>query len=256
MKTLTIVTGLACFVVFSMITSCKKSSDDDSSSSDPCNGVPAVTASGIAAPATDTLRLYASSISGASYSWTGPGGFTSNVQNPYRPNASSATNGAYKVKATVNSCVKESTVNLATFTFDTPPCSPPALTHNVGSINYTQTQTNILNFAGNGNDVEIYGLLTPNKGLLFTFNTLDLTPFDQTLEGVYRIVPAFPVKQGEVVLRVNEDPKVFWATNGFVCVNNYKDANQQNRISYIWCNIQLKEEFGSAVSTTSGYAIY
>ena len=255
MKKFSIASGLACLVVFSMITSCKKSSDNDSSS-DPCNGVPAVTASGIAAPATDTLRLYASSISGASYSWTGPGGFTSNLQNPYRPNASSATNGAYKVKATVNSCVKESTVNLATFTFDTPPCSPPAMTHNVGSVNYTQSQTSLINFAGNGNDVEIYGLLTPNNGLLFTFNTLDMTPFDQTMEGVYRIVPAFPVKQGEVVLRVDEDPKVFWGVNGFVCVNNYKDNNQQNRISYIWCNIQLKEELGSAVSTTSGYAIY
>ena len=51
-----------------------------------------------------TLQLSASTISGASYSWTGPNGFTSSQQNPMIASASAAASGTYGVTATVNSC--------------------------------------------------------------------------------------------------------------------------------------------------------
>lgn len=44
----------------------------------------------------NTIRLY-SSIDGATYSWTGPGAFTSNVQNPEIPNAQIPNMGVYFV---------------------------------------------------------------------------------------------------------------------------------------------------------------
>ncbi|WP_457910314.1 hypothetical protein [Salegentibacter sp. HM20] len=51
-----------------------------------------------------TLQLNASNIPGASYSWTGPNGFTSTAQNPMRPNATAVMAGTYTVTATVNGC--------------------------------------------------------------------------------------------------------------------------------------------------------
>lgn len=47
----------------------------------------------------DTIRLY-SSISGATYSWTGPGTYTSNVQNPIIPDAQISDMGDYFVTVT------------------------------------------------------------------------------------------------------------------------------------------------------------
>jgi len=49
------------------------------------------------------LTLYASTVAGATYSWTGPGGFTSTDQNPVIYNMSEADTGTYYVTA-VNSC--------------------------------------------------------------------------------------------------------------------------------------------------------
>lgn len=51
------------------------------------------------------LTLSASTISGAGYSWTGPAGFTSSVQNPVvSTQATLAMAGMYEVTATVNGC--------------------------------------------------------------------------------------------------------------------------------------------------------
>ncbi|HSI71310.1 MAG TPA: T9SS type A sorting domain-containing protein [Gillisia sp.] len=57
-----------------------------------------------------TLNLFASAIAGATYSWTGPNGFTSTAQNPQvSTNASAAMAGTYIVTATVNDCTSIAT---------------------------------------------------------------------------------------------------------------------------------------------------
>jgi hypothetical protein len=43
-------------------------------------------------------------VSGATYSWTGPNGFTSTLQNPTRSSAATADGGTYNVTVTVNGC--------------------------------------------------------------------------------------------------------------------------------------------------------
>ncbi len=53
------------------------------------------------------LNLLATTISGATYQWTGPNGFTSSEQNPIIANATSANNGTYSVQAFVGSCASE-----------------------------------------------------------------------------------------------------------------------------------------------------
>ena len=51
-----------------------------------------------------TLNLTASTVPGATYSWTGPNGFTSTSQNPSIPNTTTANSGIYSVTATVGTC--------------------------------------------------------------------------------------------------------------------------------------------------------
>ncbi len=51
-----------------------------------------------------TISLSTSTVSGATYSWTGPNGFTSSDQNPTRTNATTADGGTYSVTVTVNGC--------------------------------------------------------------------------------------------------------------------------------------------------------
>ena len=51
-----------------------------------------------------SLNLLATTIANATYFWTGPNGFTANVQNPTINSVSAANDGIYTVKATVNGC--------------------------------------------------------------------------------------------------------------------------------------------------------
>ncbi|MCL9807503.1 gliding motility-associated C-terminal domain-containing protein [Flavobacterium amniphilum] len=50
------------------------------------------------------LHLYASTVFGATYVWTGPNGFTSNDQNPVLYNVNSLMQGTYTVKAILDGC--------------------------------------------------------------------------------------------------------------------------------------------------------
>ena len=51
-----------------------------------------------------SLQLNSTSVAGASYSWSGPNGFTSNLQNPVINSVTIAANGTYNVAATLNNC--------------------------------------------------------------------------------------------------------------------------------------------------------
>ena len=60
----------------------------------------------------NTLNLTTTTVSGATYSWTGPNGFTSTLQNPTITNATAAATGTYTVTATTASgCTATSNVN-------------------------------------------------------------------------------------------------------------------------------------------------
>ena len=51
-----------------------------------------------------TINLSTSAVGGATYSWTGPNGFTSSLQSPTIANATAAMAGIYNVTVTTNSC--------------------------------------------------------------------------------------------------------------------------------------------------------
>lgn len=55
----------------------------------------------------DTLKLFGNTVTGATYSWTGPNGFTSTLQNPVIPNAQSVNSGFYLYRLIRNGCTSE-----------------------------------------------------------------------------------------------------------------------------------------------------
>jgi hypothetical protein len=84
-----------------------------------CAGLPSAPASAsnngpICAGA--TLQLNAATVSGATYSWTGPNGFTSALQNPTISNAQAAATGTYNVKAIIGACQSANVPTSATVT--------------------------------------------------------------------------------------------------------------------------------------------
>ena len=61
----------------------------------------------------NTINLTASTVAGATYAWTGPGGFTSALQNPSIPSSTTSMTGTYSVRATVAGCNSVSTGNVS-----------------------------------------------------------------------------------------------------------------------------------------------
>ncbi len=60
----------------------------------------------------DDIELTAGGVSGATYSWTGPNGFTSSNQNPTVPNTSSSDAGTYTLTVTNNGCSSNDDVTI------------------------------------------------------------------------------------------------------------------------------------------------
>jgi gliding motility-associated-like protein len=86
------------------------------------NALPVVSAFGSTVCANQTANLSANG--GSTYSWSGPGGFTSNQQNPSLLNSTSAMSGVYSVIVTdVNNCVNTAAANLVINPIPTPQAS-------------------------------------------------------------------------------------------------------------------------------------
>ena len=63
----------------------------------------------------ETIHLSANGQSGSSYSWTGPGGFSSSQQNPTRPNCTMAMAGTYTCTITVGSQSNSATTDVVVY---------------------------------------------------------------------------------------------------------------------------------------------
>jgi hypothetical protein len=90
------------------------------------NSAPAPPAAGSNSPvcAGSTINLTATTVAGATYSWTGPATFTNATQNPTRPSATTAMAGTYSVTATVSGCT--SVAGTTTVVVNAIPSTPTA----------------------------------------------------------------------------------------------------------------------------------
>lgn len=93
----------------------------------------------------ETLILSAASVTGASYNWTGPGGFISNTQSPAITNVPVSASGNYSVNIVVNGC--RSANNTVAITVNPTPPAPQV--SNSGAVCEGNTlQLNAANISG------------------------------------------------------------------------------------------------------------
>lgn len=83
----------------------------------------------------DTLKLFGNSVTGASYSWTGPNSFTSSIQNPTILNAQTANAGFYSLTVTGNTGCASPTSFLSVYVG--PPPAPTPTSNSPVCLNST-----------------------------------------------------------------------------------------------------------------------
>ena len=91
-----------------------------------------------------TLNITTTAVTGATYSWTGPNGFTSTLQNPTIPNATTAASGTYNITATPSGGCTAATKSVSVTITSAP---------NAGTISGTQAicSNGTTTFTTNGN---------------------------------------------------------------------------------------------------------
>lgn len=164
----------------------------------------------------ETLNLSAGAIAGATYTWNGPNGFTSNLQNPSISNTTIAASGTYQVTARVGNCTSEAsiltvvvnpipviTATPAIQTICSGTSSSIALSSNIASTTYSWAVTTSSNITGasNGSGSNIVQALT-NTGTTAGTATYTITPLANGCAGE-------PIS---VILTVNPNPVVVATT--------------------------------------------
>jgi hypothetical protein len=96
----------------------------------------------------DTLELYGPEVTGATYGWTGPGGWTSTLRNPTRDNVqdNSSYEGAYLLTITVDGCDSDAgSENVTVGSSSGPPVAPDASSNSPvcleGTLNLDSTES-------------------------------------------------------------------------------------------------------------------
>jgi hypothetical protein len=127
----------------------------------------------------DTLTLSTPTVTGATYSWTGPSSFSSTQQNPSIPNATSAVSGTYGVTVTdTNGCT--SAAGTTTATVNPMPATPTA--SNNGPI----LAGNTLNLTASTLSGGTYNWTGPN-GFTSTNQSLSIPNATSAASGTYGV---------------------------------------------------------------------
>lgn len=166
-----------------------------------------------------TLNFYASTISGATYSWTGPNGFTSTAQNPVRTNATTAMAGTYSVVATVNGCSSEPATTIVGGSIAADSQATAGTNNWIGHVydgtgfntyagNYTETESFDRNFGGN----------TICFGILANANPISI--YTETYSVRYRMNSS---KKGLYVVDLGSDDGSRLRVDGNLIYNNWID---------------------------------
>jgi gliding motility-associated-like protein len=168
-----------------------------------------------------TIQLNAAAAT--SYTWTGPGGFTSNSQNP-TTSAIIGTGGTYSLLVTIGSCTAASTTSVTVYTLPTPTasntgpyCPGNTIQLNVGAFS-TYTWTGTASFASNAQN-PIQGSATTANGGVYTVSVTDVNGCSNT-------------STTNVV--VNPTPTPVIGSNSPVCLNNSINLTASGGTTYSW----------------------
>ncbi len=124
-----------------------------------------------------TLNLSATSISGATYQWSGPGGFSSTLQNPSVSNVTTSAGGIYSVVATKNGCSSAATTT--TVIVNAAPATPGTISGNASvcpsAINQVYTIAAVSAATSYNWNVPAGAVITSNTGTSITVS-FDINP--------------------------------------------------------------------------------
>ena len=164
--------------------------------------------------ADNTLSLTASTISGATYFWTGPNGFVSTDQNPIvSTNASSAMSGVYNVYTTVNGCT--SPIPGKTTAVVSPlPNTPSASNNSPVCVGDTLSLTASLVSGAT------YSWTGPNGFTSTQQNTMISSSATTAMAGVYYVAVTANGCTSHVDSTTVEINKITASNNGPVCTGN------------------------------------
>lgn len=139
----------------------------------------------------ETLELFAEDIPNASYSWTGPDNFTSNLQNPTVPLVTVLNEGTYAVSVTIDGCYNTLLGSIDVFVLDLPVVNPDSFVIFDDEVitNGSLINNDVLNSGANAN---ITFITQPSSGTLInnfdgTFTYTPAVGFIGTVEFIYEI---------------------------------------------------------------------
>ena len=169
------------------------------------------------------LLLTASAVSGASYSWTGPRGFSSLLQNPTIANVGLNRSGTYTVTASVNGCSATSSVSVTVNALPSASVSPQAVTICAG-------QSVLLNASGGST----YSW-SPATGLSST-TVADPTasPTASTIYTVLVTNAAGCTSTAQTTVQVRATPVLTLSANTTICAGSSTTLSASGAQNYTW----------------------
>jgi PKD repeat protein len=174
-----------------------------------------------------TLNLSTTAVTGASYAWTGPGGYTASTRTPSRTNVTAAMAGNYTVTVTANGCSNTSTVNVVIS-----PLSNISATSNTPVCVGNDINLSVTAIAG-----ATYSWTGPNS---FTSTVQSPTRSNATtnMAGTYTVTVTANGCSSTVstAVVVNTNPSVTASSNSPICEGNTMNLNATNvaGATYSW----------------------
>jgi gliding motility-associated-like protein len=162
--------------------------------------------------------------SATSYTWSGPGGFTSSAQNPTIANATAAMAGTYSVIVSAGSCTANATTNVVINALPTPTasntgpyCPGNTMSLNVGAFT-TYTWSGPSAFASNAQNATQANAQTTNSGV-YTVTVTDANGCKNS--ATTNVV-------------VNPNPVVVIGSNSPICLNSSLNLTSSGGTGYSW----------------------
>jgi gliding motility-associated-like protein len=188
------------------------------------NPTPTLTTSNVTVCAGSAINLIANSLAGSTYSWSGPGGFTSNVQNPAIAISTTLMTGPYTVTVTSSAgCKNTAIANVTVFAMPIPV---------IGS-NAPICANNNLNLTGAGGTT--YSWFGPN-GFSSLLQNPSITNASTLATGVYTLTASSNGCSVSTtsLLTINPLPTPTLTSNSPVCNGLSLNLNGSGGNTYSW----------------------
>ncbi len=196
-----------------------------------------------------SLNLFATNVSGANYSWTGPNGFTSSLQNPIIPNVTNLSSGTYSVTATTSTCGTSPSANVTVNVISLP--ITPIASNNGPSCEGSSCTLNISSINGAS-----YAWSGPN-GYSSTIQNPTITNLTKSMAGNYAVVISTTqcgvINSYSTDVIVKQKPIINSITsNNIICAGDtfqaiISSSNTSNGATYNWTGVNNFSAFGKTI---------